>query len=370
MAGRRKLGEIPQIRHHTASGRAYVYSHGRAIYLGPWASAEARVAYKDFLAKWNETHDKPADAAPILGTVRVNDLVSAFMVWAEGRYRRADGEPTSELAGCRAALAPLVTAHGHRLADELTAYDLRRLLSSWKTLGQVRRTINQRLERTKRAIKWGAKHDLISHGVAAGLLAVEGLAYGEAPDNEEVQPVPLRDLARAMKHMPEMSAAMVRLEYYCGARPSEVCNMRGDQIKRQSFRLGKQTIRVPDGLLVFLPKQHKTAHRGEIVFYTLGPRAQDVLAPWLKGPDFVFQWQKGRPCDYATYWRHISEACEAAGIPHWTPNQLRHSFMTRWDALAGIEAASAAVRHKSLETSAIYIQRDIKKVGELAAKFG
>ncbi len=368
MPGRRKRGEVPQIRQHKPSGRAYVYAHGRTVYLGPWDSPESRTAYRDFLSRWDGPKP-PGEAPQLAGKVRVYDFVAAFTDWAATHYRRADGTQTTEYNGVKFALTFLIADHGNRFVDDFGARDLRAMLSNWKASGQVRHTINQRLERIKRAFRWGANRDLVAPSTLANILVVHPLRHGEAPDNDEIQPVPLRDLVRTIKELPAMTAAIVHMEYYCGARPSEACAIRGDQIYRRSFRIGGKSIRVPDGLAVYLPKQHKTAHRGEIVFYTLGPRAQAAIEPWLNdGP--IFQLRAGRPIDYATYVRHIKEAAERAGAEHWSPNQLRHNFMTRWDSLAGIEAAGAAVRHKSLDTSAIYIQRDLAKVGQLAAKFG
>lgn len=373
---RRKKGEAPQMRHHKASGQAYVSVFDRQIYLGPWGSPEARRQYRMLISRW-EAVNRPAVPAvpirPIGGRLRVTDLVAAFVDWASTRYRRKDSKPTSELSGIKYALTPLIAAHGAQYADDILGRDLRDLTISWKAAQHCRTTINTYLRRVKRMFKWAAQYELIEPSTAARIALVPGLTYGEAHDNDDVQPVPLRDLVKVLKQLDKtrpMVAAMIRLQYYCGARPGEVCALRGDEIKRGTFRVGGQTVRVPEGLLVFFPSEHKTIKKGQVVFYTLGPRAQNVMSPWLNGDDFVFPGKMGDHIHYSTYALAILRAAEEVGAGHWSPNQLRHNFLTRWDSLAGIEAASAAVRHKKLSTTAIYIQRDLKKVGAMAAKIG
>lgn len=367
---RRRKGEAPQMRHHKASDQAYVLVDGKQTYLGPWKSPESRIEYRRLINRW-ELANRPVPGPLPSGDVSVNDLVTAFLAFASERYRRKDGRPTSELAGCQHATAALLARHPKTAVDDITGNDLRDLVATWKAQGLVRTTTNTYLARVKRMFRWGARRDLVGQEAAYKISLVETVAAGEASENDEIEPVPLRNLVKTLHKLKPNRQAMVRAQYYCGARPGEVCAMRGDEIKRGSFRVGGKTVRIPDGIVVFLPTQHKTVKKGQTVFYTLGPRAQKALLPWLNGDGFVFPGETAAGhVAHSTYALNITKAAERAGVAHWAPNRLRHNFMTRWDSLAGIEAASAAVRHKSLATTAIYIQRDLAKVGALAAKFG
>jgi integrase len=360
------------MRLHRPSGRAYVAVGREQHYLGPWGSAESRRAYRDFIRRWEAEQKTPAKAAR-LGAPTVADVVTAFLAFAQQHYRRRDGTQTDELRAFRNVLTYLLHRHAERIADDITGRDLGELVEAWRAAGLTRRYINKSLGRLKRVFRWAASpsRELVSETTAARLSLVEGLSVGEAPDRPDVQPVPLRDLALTLRwldaHRP-MLAAMARVGYYCGARPGEVCRMQGGEVVRDRFRVGRQTIRIPEGLAVFLPSEHKNAKRGHTVYYTLGPRCLDVLGPWLKDGHLFALGGSRSHISEEHYASLIAEAAKAAGAGHWSPNRLRHNFATRWDQLAGIEATAAALRHKHASTTAIYIQRDLLKVGELAAR--
>jgi integrase len=357
------------MRRHKASGRAYVTINGEQHYLGQWGSDESRRAFRDIIARWESSHGSATVDIP-MGAVKVADLARAFLDWAGTRYRNEDGTPTSEIDGTRRAIADVVERHGRQLADTITGRDIRQIQTHWKAQGFVRTTLNTYLGRVKRMFRWGAKNDLVAEATAAKIAMVDGIRRGEARDNDEVGPVPLRDLVKTLRQLKPKLAAMARVQYYCGARPGEVCRMRGNEIRRKSFRIGSRTINIPEDVAIFLPARHKTVKKGQTVFYTLGPRAQAAIAPYLAGDGFIFPGQRIEHVDYSTYALAIQKAAERAGVKHWSPNQLRHNFLTRMDTIAGIQAGSAAVRHKSLDTTAIYVQSDLKAVAELAAKHG
>ena len=61
---------IPKLRHHKASGRAYVVLNGRAIYLGDWGTEESRQNYGKTIAEWT------ASGKQLEGTddITINDI--------------------------------------------------------------------------------------------------------------------------------------------------------------------------------------------------------------------------------------------------------------------------------------------------------
>jgi site-specific recombinase XerD len=71
--------------------------------------------------------------------------------------------------------------------------------------------------------------------------------------------------------------AMVELQRLTGMRPGEVCCMRGIDLEVSApvwvYRPGSD--QGPEG-------DHKTAHHGHERIILLGPKAQEVLRPWLK----------------------------------------------------------------------------------------
>jgi integrase len=71
-----------------------------------------------------------------------------------------------------------------------------------------------------------------------------------------------------------------------------------------------------------------------------------------------------------SYAHAIQRACERAGVPVWSPNQLRHNAATRIRAAYGIEAARIILGHSSAVTSEIYAEIDREKAKEIVAKIG
>ena len=64
----------------------------------------------------------------------------------------------------------------------------------------------------------------------------------------------------------------------------------------------------------------------------------------------------------------IRRAAAAAGVPPWTPYQLRHTAATEIRKKFGLEAAQTLLGHKSLATTQIYAEPDMEKAEKLAEK--
>jgi integrase len=71
-----------------------------------------------------------------------------------------------------------------------------------------------------------------------------------------------------------------------------------------------------------------------------------------------------------SYGRAIAYACKKAGLPVWSPNQLRHAVATRLRDTEGIESASLILGHRHLSTSEIYAEKSERKALEIAQKHG
>jgi integrase len=71
-----------------------------------------------------------------------------------------------------------------------------------------------------------------------------------------------------------------------------------------------------------------------------------------------------------TYGRAIRRACEANGIPRWTPNQLRHSRATVIRERFGIEAAMVVLGHSDSGTTEIYADRNFEMAASVMMEIG
>ncbi|MBL8875813.1 MAG: tyrosine-type recombinase/integrase, partial [Phycisphaerae bacterium] len=61
------------------------------------------------------------------------------------------------------------------------------------------------------------------------------------------------------------------------------------------------------------------------------------------------------PTNYA---QAIRRACEAAGVPHWSPNQIRHTKATEIRHEHGLEAAQVILGHSRIEATQIYAEKN------------
>ncbi len=116
---------------------------------------------------------------------------------------------------------------------------------------------------------------------SCALQAVPGLKPGRtsAPEPTPVPPVSWQDVEAVLSHVAPQVQAMVLLQWYSGMRPGEVVLMRTRDIERGG------------DVWTFTPESHKTEHHGRERRIELGPRAQAVLAPWLRldPARFLFQ---------------------------------------------------------------------------------
>jgi len=113
---------------------------------------------------------------------------------------------------------------------------------------------------------------------------------------------------------------------------------------------------------VYRPSHHKNAWRGHVREIPIGPKCREVLGEWIegKGPnEKIFGGYSSQ-----SYGRAVSRACEAAGVKHWHPHQLRHAFATRVRESHGLDAAQAVLGHATARVTEIYAER----VGGLAKK--
>jgi integrase len=102
------------------------------------------------------------------------------------------------------------------------------------------------------------------------------------------------------------------------------------------------------GVWVYRPASHKTAHKNNVRVIVLGPRAQAILAAWMKktpSDGYLLQSSEGGVWTSSLYSQAIRKAAKAAGVPLWSPNQLRHACGTRVRRKFGLEAASAVLGH-------------------------
>jgi integrase len=72
----------------------------------------------------------------------------------------------------------------------------------------------------------------------------------------------------------------------------------------------------------------------------------------------------------AAYGYAVRKAAGKAGVPHWHPNQLRHTFATAVRKAHGLEAAQVLLGHSRADVTQVYAERDTALAAAVAAKIG
>ena len=263
---------IPKLCQHKSSGQAVVRLGGRDGYLGSWGTPRAKTEYDRVIAEWL-AGGRHADA---VNDLTVAELLAAFWDHAEVYYRDGDGKPTNELRNLRDAMGPLRRLYGRTAAAQFGPLALKAVRQAMIEAGLCRTSINRRVNRLKHIFKWGVENELIPASIYHGLQALAGLRAGrsEARESAPVRPVPDALVEAVLACASRQVGAMIRLQRLTGMRPGEVCSMRGIDLDTT----GK--------LWLYRPARHKTAYLGHERMIFLGPRAQEIIRPFLK-PDLT-----------------------------------------------------------------------------------
>ena len=391
--------KVPKYRHHKGSGQAFVQVKGHRSYLGKYASEQSQERYRRFVAELMAaaqsagTPARPEDAPPGEG-LTVVELVAAYWRFAKGYYVK-DGRPTGWTAHIRLVLRLLKNHYGTLWVAEFGPLALKALRQKLVEAGHSRKYINKLVAIIPAVFRWGVSEELAPVTVYQALAVVPSLRKGRcpAPDRDPVVPVPDAVVQATLPHSPDTIADMVRLQRLAGCRPGEVCIVRPCDIDRSG------------DVWIYRPKSHKAEHHGRERIIFIGPKAQDILRPYLlrETESFCFNpkeserhrrmeqralrktkvqpsqrnRQKPNPSkkigDHYTrdsYRRAIHRACDLAGLERWGPNRLRHSCATEVRRKFGLEAAQIVLGHATADVTQVYAERDAVLAKDVMRKIG
>jgi integrase len=391
---------VPAYQLHRGSGQAKVRIQGKDIYLGPHGSPQSRERYEELVRKLLSDRQRAelARKAEISDQLTIAELVSAYLKHCRSYYVKA-GRLTSEFHNIAGALAPLLDRHGFELVGSFGPRKLKAIRDGWVEQGIVRSQINARVHRLRRCFSWGVSEELVPADVLVALRTVKGLSRGRsaALEGEGGKPVDPAHIERILPLVDPRIAAMIRLQLLSGVRPGEVVQMT------------MRAIDTTGPVWIFTPREHKTAHHGKGRRVFLGPRAQDILRPWLRTeldaplfqprearaeqnaqrranratklwPSHVRHQDKKRAprplraprdrYDVASYRRAIARACQEAGIPAWNPHGLRHTAASELRRQFGEETTRLVLGHSRLDTTRLYGEADQARAAEAMGKIG
>jgi integrase len=402
---------VPKYRKHRATGQAVVTINGRDHYLGLHASKASKLEYDRLITEWLSSGRSTSYGLPEHIT-SVVELIVAYLEYAE-RYYGAGHR--SECANMRHALRPVRELYGRLPAREFGPLHLKAVREKYLALGHSRKHINASVQRIGRLFRWGVGEGLIPPNVPQALAMVPGLRRGHttAKENKRVRPADAKLVEATLPQLPVVVRSMVELQQATGMRPGELVIMRPADIDRSG------------PVWEYRPTTHKNANREQDRIVYIGPRAQEILRPYLLRDSEAFCFSPAdseakrraglhearrtpmscgnRPGSNRTakpkrkagerytpqsYLVAVRRACDRAfPVPddladdpaaaekwradhRWSPNQLRHAMATRVRREAGIEAAKTLLGHSQLNTTGIYAEQDRQRAIEVAKMIG
>jgi len=268
---------IPTYRKHRQSGQAVVtltdsLGNRKDVLLGKHNSPESRLEYTRVIAEWEASGRQLPTTGGTAADLTVNELLLRYVQHAEAYYRRPDGTPTSEVDNIKQALRWVKRMYGHQRAVDFDSLALEAVRKQMIEDGRCRNLVNKDTSRIKRLFKWAASQKLTPLSTWQQLLTVEGLRAGRstARDTPPVKPVPEAWVNATLPFVAPQVRAMIELQLFSGARPGEVCAMRTCDLDTSGR------------VWICRPGSHKTTHLGKRREIYLGPKAQEVLKPWVR----------------------------------------------------------------------------------------
>jgi integrase len=439
--GRRPIGALPQMRRHKKSKTARMVIGGKVYSLGRWGSDEAQMKYDAFMAAYLASGRKsfeaglavigkpvpgrpPAAPEPVSisisptvkadksGGLTVGELCAKYLrhIKATIPENRRSSRYDRAVIACR-ALRPLAimaaAAFGtrafletrQRLVD--TPMVERRKLKEGEAPPPPkrlsRRYVNDVMQAVRQMFDWAVLHELVPDDRAAALRVVKPLQIGESKARETSARKPVRpSVVRAT--LPYLTPEVADLIWFIrltGCRPSEACRMKPARIRDRDKPVWR-----------YVPKRHKTAHRGKQRHIAIGPQAQAIIlarADGLAPTDYVFTPQRSLPPRKSkdgtipmkprqvsprvgrmfkkdavnrAVQRAITKANEAReedglpAIPHWTPYQLRYTRLREIRKAGGREAAQAVAGHSAATMTDHYAPANWGRAAQAALRQG
>lgn len=266
---------LPKYRHYKPKDLAVVRIDGREHYLGRYNSPGSWERYHRLLAEHavNQSVTPPANqgASTASYDLTVSELILEYWGHVQDYYRK-NGRPTSQVEQIKHALRPLRQLYGSTPASDFGPLALKAVRQQFINSGFCRNEINRKTQKIVRLFKWAVANEKVPPSVHHGLKAVDGLKKGrcDARESRPIRPVGDHLVDAIQPHVSRQVWTMVELQRLTGMRPGEVVIMR------------TMDISTTGSIWEYRPDSHKTEHHGKDRVIFIGPKAQEILKPWLK----------------------------------------------------------------------------------------
>lgn len=426
-----QLERIPRYCLQRTSGQAVMYAGGQTYYLGLYGTPDSLTLYAQKVEIWRAGGSAALlDRKGMREHLTVMELVAGFLVWAKGRYVKSP----QELSAFGVAIQRLIRLYRDTPVTKFGPVALQTVRSLMVADDLCRNSVNAAVHRIRRIWRWGTRNELLEETLWRALLSVPALTEGEegVRESDPVQPAKWRQLRAVLRLAPATVQIMVRLQVLTGMRPGELVRLRAVDVDRSNkgwlyrpsehktksrgksrvIHIGPRARAILEPLLpaeaeayVFRPLcslEDLYAHRP---YAGDRPAAHDPLRRRRQArARGVTPRHVGQRYSVEAYRRAVRRACEQAyplpahlarqdgesadawrdrlGLDGWGqvaawrkthllhPHQLRHSFATRIGNRYGQEAAQVLLGHSRLQTTGIYVQRDIRRGRAIIAHVG
>jgi integrase len=400
------------LKHHKATNQAYVLVDGTRHYLGRIDAPETQGHYDAFLGDWLANGRRLAVESSDLTII---ELCNLFRKHVDAYYVDAGGNRTAEAKHFATVIKPMRELYGATPACEFGPLKLKAVRERLMTADRSRCYVNKLVTKLKAMFKWAVTEELLppESNVYRNLAAVPGLKRGRttAREGEPVRPVPIEHVDAIRPFVSRQVAAIIDLQLLTAARQGELVIMRAIDLD------------MTGDVWIYEPREHKTAYRGHGRKIYLGPKAQEVVRPFLNRPVEAFLFSPGeaeaerrevqhkarktplscgnkpgsnrvrKPCkaageryDSGNYAHAIAQACRRAWpVPaglnpaeakqwqeehNWHPHQLRHTAATNLRKQFGLDVAAIMLGHTRCDVTQVYAEVNHDRAKGIAAKVG
>ena len=364
-----------------ACGRARAIwndANGRRVRLLPGAfnSAESLQAFARLQLELSSSAEKPVES---LDGPTVVEVLAPYLRHASDYYG-----PCAGLEATKTAVKTVRELYGMTPVALFGPKKLAAVREAYFRKGWSRPYINSQIGKIIRAFKWAVSEELAPATVYQALKAMPPLRRGhcDAPEPEPREPANPEHVAATLPFLPHHVRAVIELLRHTGMRPSEVCRMTLEQIDRHG------------AIWIYRPTKHKNAHRGHRRMVALGAAARAVIEAHLAARTFgdaepLFSPRRQREDRFAemrakrktkvqpsqvsrkkatgtgkrlpgerfnanAIGHAVGKACQKAGVPLWSPYQLRHLKGAELREKFSLEHVRAALGHSHAAMSAHY----------------
>jgi integrase len=385
----RHTPSIPSYRRHRSSGQAVVTLNGVDHYLGPFGTEASKAEYDRITSEWLVRGRRLVShhgTDPL-----VKELILGFYSYCVATMRDV------EVDKVKLAMKPVRALYGESKVSAFNPVAFKAIRLRLIESGLAITTIRDRMGIIRRMIAWGVEHEMAPADALKRIEAVGGLRAGRdgVKPSRKIRPAPVEDIQAILPHVNPTIRAMVEVQALTGMRPGEVWCMTTGQIDRSGE------------VWLYVPTRHKTVDLGRDRTIPLGPRAQEVLKPWLKAdPDaplfspveasarhYEEQRQSRRTPIYPSsrkprgkqrgpkrvarevydknsYAQAIERGCIRADVPVFRPNQIRHTFGTKVRHEFSLKHAQVILGHAKADVTQRYAERDMTLARDAASKIG